>query len=430
MLRFAPSGLPKLAALTGLLLAVACAVAPVHPSPPAARPAPAPSGPPANVPIAAPPPPGPFERFLGDMHAQAQANGITEQTFQAATAGIAPIPAILAMNDNQPEFARPVWAYLDSAISARRIKDGQALLAQYGDMLAGIERQSGVPREILVAIWGMESDYGRAAGSFNLFAALATLGYQGPRADYAKPEFQAALKILQEQHYAVSAMTASWAGAFGQTQFTPTTFLKYAADGDHDGRIDLWSSPADALASAANLLLNQGWKAGAGWGCEVTLPGNFAYADADIDDTRPLSEWRRRGLRRADGGALPLGDDMASIYLPAGARGPAFLLLPNFRVILKYNNAASYALAVAVLGDRIVGRPGIRGNWPRGDRPMSRDERMRFQQALAAAGFDPGAPDGVLGRRTRAATRDYQKARGLVADGYPTAELLAAMEQR
>ena len=432
MARFAVPRLQRLAALAGLLLAVACAVTPIRPAPQASPPAtapPAPSGPSAVIPIAAPPP-SPFEQFIGQMHTQARANGITEATFQAATTGIAPIPAIVAMNDNQPEFSRPVWAYLDSAVSARRIKDGQALLAQYGDTLARIERRSGVPREILVAIWGMESDYGRAAGSFNLFAALATLGYQGPRADYAKPEFQAALKILQDQHYAASAMTSSWAGAFGQTQFTPTTFVKYATDGDGDGRIDLWSSPADALASAANLLAGQGWKAGEGWGCEVTLPKNFAYADADIDDTRPLSEWRSRGLRRADGGALPSGDGPASIYLPAGARGPAFLVLPNFRVILKYNNAASYALAVAVLGDRIVGRPGIRGDWPRDDRPMSRDERVRFQQALAAAGFDPGAPDGILGRRTRAATRDYQKAHGLLADGYPTADLLAVVETR
>jgi membrane-bound lytic murein transglycosylase B len=361
------------------------------------------------------------------MHAEAQAAGIREDVFQAATAAIAPVPSIVAMNDNQPEFSRPVWAYLDSAVSARRIKDGRALLAQYGDTLAGIERQSGVPREILVAIWGMESDYGRAAGSFNLFAALATLGYQGPRAAYAKPEFQAALKIMQDQRYAAAAMTSSWAGAFGQTQFTPTTFLKYAADGDHDGRIDLWSSPADALASAANLLSSQGWASHGHWCMEAALPGSFAYADAGLETVKPLAEWQRRGVRLANGGDLPRGGD-AAIYLPAGAKGPAFLVFPNFKVLLKYNNAASYALAVSLLGDRIMGQPGIQADWPRGDRPLSRDERMRFQQALAAAGFDPGAPDGILGQRTRGATRAYQQAHGLVADGYPTADLLATME--
>jgi membrane-bound lytic murein transglycosylase B len=438
MARFAPTLPVKLAALAGLALAVACAVAPAPPSTapaPESGPVPPPpvphsSGPSVRLPLPPPPPPSDFERFIGRMHDQARSNGIREDIFRAATAGIAPLPAIAGMNDNQPEFSRPVWAYLDGAVSARRVKDGQGMLARYGDTLAWIEQQSGVPREILVAIWGMESDFGRDAGGFNLFAALATLGYQGPRAAYAAPEFQAALKIMQEQHYAAAEMKSSWAGAFGQTQFTPTTFLKYAADGDHDGQINLWTSPADALASAANLLASQGWKANEAWGFEVKLPKGFAYEDADIDATRPLNEWRRRGVRTISGGALPPYAGAASIYLPAGAHGPAFLLLPNFSVILKYNNAASYALAVAELGERIMERPGIKGSWPRNEKPLSRDERFRFQQALASAGFDPGTPDGVLGHQTRAATRDYQKAHGLTADGYPTAALLAAMETR
>ncbi|MBV9550605.1 MAG: lytic murein transglycosylase [Alphaproteobacteria bacterium] len=438
MARFALPGLKRLAAITGLLLAVACAVTPVPPPaapPPAPAPAtpalvPASTGPSVTIPLEPPPPPSDFERFIARMHAQARAAGISEDTFKAATAGIAPLPAIAGMNDNQPEFSRPVWAYLDSAVSARRIKDGKAMLAEFRQTLAGIEKQSGVPREILLAIWGMESDFGRDAGSFNLFAALATLGYQGPRADYAAPEFLAALKIMQEQHYAAAEMKSSWAGAFGQTQFTPTTFLKYAADGDHDGRINLWTSPADALASAANLLASQGWKATETWGFEVKLPKRFAYEDADIDATRPVNEWRRRGVRTVSGGALPPYAGQASIYLPAGAKGPAFLLLPNFSVILKYNNAASYALAVAELGERIMDRPGIKASWPRKEHPLSRDERLRFQQALVAAGFDPGKTDGVLGHQTRLATRQYQKAHGLIADGYPTADLLAVMERR
>ena len=445
MARFAlPDPLPrhlwKLAALAGLLLAVACAVAPA-PAPPQPQngpqtgsipppPVPHSTGPAARIPLAPPPPPTAFEQFIAQMHTQARAGGISEDTFRAATTGIAPLPAIAGMNDNQPEFSRPVWAYLDGAVSARRIKDGQAMLARYRETLAGIEQQSGVPREILVAIWGMESDFGRDAGSFNLFAALATLGYQGPRADFAKPEFQAALQIMQEQHYTAAQMKSSWAGAFGQTQFTPTTFLKYAADGDHDGRIDLWASPADALASAANLLSRQGWKANEAWGFEVKLPKDFAYEDADIDATRPVNEWRRRGVHTITGAALPPYAGAASIYLPAGARGPAFLLLPNFSVILKYNNAASYALAVAELGERIMGRTGVKAGWPRQEKPLSRDERVAFQQALAGAGFDPGQPDGVLGRQTRAATRAYQRKYGLVADGYPTADLLAAMQTR
>jgi len=423
--------LKTLAALTGLLMAVACAVSPAPRPAPAPPPVPPPAQPAAVVPIATPPAPvqTPFERFLAEMREAARGQGIREEVFRAATQGLAPLPAVTAANENQPEFARPVWAYLDSAVSARRIKDGQTLLAQHRPMLERIAAGSGVPPEILVAIWGMETDFGRVQGSYNIFAALATLGHQGPRAAFGREEFLAALRILQERDYIVPQMRSSWAGAFGQTQFTPTTFLKYAADGDGDGRINLWESSADALFSAATLLSRQGWRKSEVWGYEVTLPKNFAYEEADVEILKPISEWRRLGVRTVSGAALPPHGADAAIYLPAGAKGPAFLLLPNFNVILKYNNAASYALAVAVLADRIAGRPGIRGTWPRDEKPMSRDERMAFQRGLAAAGFDPGTADGVLGRRTRAATRAWQKSRGLVADGYPSAELLGLLSR-
>jgi membrane-bound lytic murein transglycosylase B len=296
-------------------------------------------------------------------------------------------------------------------------------------MLARIEAASGVPKEILVAIWGMETDYGAESGGFNLFAALATLAYDGPRADYAKPEFFAALRLYQEQRYPLSEMVASWAGAFGQTQFTPTTFFRYAADGDGDGRIDLWQSAPDALASAARLLSAQGWKRGQGWGYEVRLPANFSYELADTDTLKPVADWRRLGVKTAGGDVLPASDESAGIYLPAGARGPAFLVLPNFNVILKYNNAASYALAVGLLADRMAGAGPVRQAWPRNERPLSRDERVRFQMALSKLGFDAGAPDGVLGRKSRAALRQYQKANGLAADGFATASLLAMLDK-
>jgi membrane-bound lytic murein transglycosylase B len=348
-------------------------------------------------------------------------------TFDSATAGIAPIPAIIAMNANQPEFTKPVWSYLDAAVSARRIRDAQFMLTRYGEVLDRIAAQSGVPKEILVAVWGMESDFGADSGSFNLFAALATLGYDGPRANYAKPEFLAALKIYQEQRYALSEMVGSWAGAFGQTQFTPTTFLKYAADGDGDGMIDLWQSAPDALASAARLLGEQGWVKDQGWGYEVRLPDGFLYEDADLDIVKPMAEWSARGVRTAGGDPLPASDANAAIYLPAGARGPAFLLMPNFSVILKYNNAASYALAVGLLADRMAGGMPVRHAWPRDERALSRSERIDFQTDLQKLGFDPGTPDGVLGRRTRAALRQYQKSKSLAADGFPTAALLTML---
>lgn len=419
------TGLQRLAALGGVLVAVACATTVPKPTPP--RPASAA----VSVPIA---PPrtntgdAKFDAFLDSMRTTALARGIRPEVFDSAVAGLRPTPSITAANANQPEFTRPVWSYLDSAVSARRIADAKFLMPRYGELLDRIAAQSGVPKEILVAVWGMESDYGAATGSYNLFTALASLAYDGPRMAYAQPEFLAALQIYQERRYALSEMTASWAGAFGQTQFTPTTFLKYATDGDGDGQINLWRSAPDALASAANLLAQHGWKRGQPWGYEVRLPGNFVYQDADLEIRKPLSEWRTRGVLTADGTALPDSADTGAIYLPAGARGPAFLALDNFSVLLKYNNAGSYALAVGLLADRMMGAGPIKQAWPRDERSLSRDERVRFQANLAKAGFDPGAPDGVMGRRTRAALRQYQQSKGIIADGFATAAMLAMLD--
>jgi membrane-bound lytic murein transglycosylase B len=419
------TGLQRLAALGGVLVAVACATTVPKPTPPR------PPGAAVSVPIAPPryntgdPK---FDAFLDSMRTTALARGIRPEVFDSAVAGLRPIPSITASNANQPEFTRPIWSYLDSAVSARRIADAKFLMLRYGDLLDRIAAQSGVPKEILVAVWGMESDYGAARGDYNLFAALATLAYDGPRMSYAQPEFLAALQIYQERRYPVSEMTASWAGAFGQTQFTPTTFLKYASDGDGDGQIDLWRSAPDALASAATLLAQQGWKRGQPWGYEVRLPSNFTYQDADLDVRRPLADWRAWGVLTADGTALPDLGDTGAIYLPAGARGPAFLALDNFSVLLKYNNAGSYALAVGLLADQMMGAGPVKHAWPRDERPLSRDERFRFQANLAKAGFDPGAPDGVMGRRTRAALRQYQQSKGIVADGFATAAMLAMLD--
>ena len=399
----------------------------------APKPVPAPPPPPAVQPVPSPPPTPSsgdtkFTAFLAEMRSLALAQGITAESFDSATAGLAPVPTILAMNANQPEFAKPVWSYLDSAVSARRIKDAQFMLSRYGEALDKIATQSGVPKEILVAIWGMESDFGADSGGFNLFAALATLAYDGPRAAYAKPEFLAALHIYQDRHYAVSEMVGSWAGAFGQTQFTPSNFLKYAADGDGDGAIDLWHSPPDALASAAKLITEQGWVRDQPWGYEVNLPDGFLYEDADLDIQKPVSAWAGRGVRTANDDPLPGPDTDTAIYLPAGARGPAFLLFPNFRVLLKYNNAASYALAVGLLADRMMGAKPVRHAWPRDERSLSRDERIAFQTDLQKLGFESGTPDGVMGRRTRAALRQYQKSKSILADGFPTAALLTMLE--
>ena len=412
-----------------LLLLVALAAC----APQAQPPVPTPTPPPVAV---APPPPPPlpvlggeadFQTFIRDFETTATAAGITPDTYNKAMAGIAPVTTLQQEIDNQPEFVRQIWSYLDSAVSARRVADARAMLTRYAGVLSGIETSSGVPKEILVAIWGMESDYGSSIGDYNLFATLATQAWQGPRQQYARNELLAALRLLEDQNYPISEMTSSWAGAFGQTQFMPSTFFKYATDGDSDGKIDLWSSPADALASTAKLFAAEGWQTGKPWFYEVKLSKDFDLSLSDLDNTRPLSDWVAMSIITASGAALPQNSDSAALYLPAGARGPAFMLFDNFRVIMKYNNAAAYALAVGMLADRMAGDNAAAYKWPREERALSRDERVQFQTDLKTLGYDPGDTDGVLGRKTRSALKLYQKSKNLPADGFPTAELLPAL---
>ncbi len=368
-----------------------------------------------------------FAAFVKDFRHTARDAGISGDTYDLATANISRNQRVEDRNLDQPEFSRPIWSYLDSAVSAQRISDGKQMLLSYAQMLATIEAKYGIPKEILVSIWGNETNYGQATESFNMIEALTTLAYDGPRVDYARPQLVAALKIMQKQNYAPSQMTSSWAGAFGQTQFVPTTFLSHAVDGDGDGKIDLWNSSADALASAAEVLSDAGWQRGNPWGYEVQLPKDFAYEDADLDVTKPISEWRKRGVKTVAGDALPRGEEYGAVFLPAGARGPAFMVFDNFKVILKYNNAASYALAVCTLGDQIKNGAAIQASWPRDEQPMSRDARIAFQTDLQKLGYEVGTIDGVLGHKARAALRLYQKAHGLPPDGFPTGDLLDRM---
>jgi membrane-bound lytic murein transglycosylase B len=373
-----------------------------------------------------------FAGFLKDFRATALMAGIPAEIYDAATRNISRNQRISDLNLNQPEFSTPIWFYLDTAVSAQRIADGRALLVGDADILTRISGKYGVAKEILVSIWGNESDYGRSMGGYNMFAALATLAYDGPRTSYARPQFLAALRMMQRQNYAASAMTSSWAGAFGQTQFVPTTFLNEAVDGDGDGKIDLWTDVADALASTANVLSNAGWSDGKPWGYEIALPSGFAFEDADLDTAKKVAEWAKRGVKPVAGGELPAADEPASIYLPAGARGPAFLVFPNFKTILHYNNAASYALAVCLLADQLKGAPTVAAQWPRELQPLSRDERVALQSSLLKLGFDIGNADGLIGSKSRAALRAWQKAHAVPADGYATQELLTriAMEAR
>jgi lytic murein transglycosylase len=355
--------------------------------------------------------------------------GISPETYDRSMTGISRNPRIEQLNLNQPEFARPVWEYLDSAVSPDRVTNGQKMLAANAPALARIEQRFNVPKEIVVAIWGMESNYGQSMGGFNMFEALATLAYDGPRADYARKELISAFKMEEQEHLDPTKMTSSWAGAFGHTQFIPSAFLAHAVDEDGDGKRDLWHSVPDALASTASLLADASWHMGEAWGYEIALPKDFPYEEADVDNVKTVSQWRKLGVTKIGGAELPHGEGTAGIYLPAGAHGPAFLVFDNFKTVLKYNNAASYALAVCYLADRIAGGAPIVASWPRDEVPLSRDERVAFQADLKKLGFDPGDLDGVLGHKARAALRGYQKSRGMPPDGFATEGLLEHMER-
>ena len=384
----------------------------------------------APAPVA-PAPPGPqdikFAQFIQDFRATALAAGITPATYDLAMSGLHRAPSIDSLNAAQPEFVKPIWSYLDSAVSPTRISDGRRKLAENAGVLATIENKYGVPAEILVSIWGNETDFGRGNGEFNIFQALASLAYDGPRAEFGKTELLNALKMLQQEHLDPRQMTSSWAGAFGQLQMLPSTFLKSAVDGDGDGKRDLWNSSADALASAAVEVSTDGWERGHGCGYEVRLPPDFPYELANGGLLKSIADWGRLGVRTIDNRILPVDTADAAIYLPAGRRGPSFLAFNNFKAILKYNYAVSYALAVCTLADQIAGRPGLQNPWPRDEQPLSRDERIAFQNALVKLGYPLDKIDGLLGRGTRAQVRLYQKSRGLPADGFPTMALLATL---
>jgi len=280
-----------------------------------------------------------------------------------------------------------------------------------------------VPPEIVVAIWGMESNYGSNFGNTPTLSALATLGFDGRRESWARGELMAALKIIEAGDIDRGHMIGSWAGAMGQTQFMPSAFMSYAVDGDGDGRRDIWGSMPDVIASTANFLARSGWQPGQAWGAEVRLPQGFDYVRADASVRQSTAQWQAEGVASVDGQALPPLAD-ASILLPAGARGPAFLTGPNFRTILRYNNSTNYALAVGLLAQRLSGAAGVQAAWPRDVQPLSRSQVRELQEGLNAGGFDAGTPDGVMGPATRSAVRRFQQKLGLPADGYPSVELL------
>lgn len=368
-----------------------------------------------------------FSKWVAAFRTTALAAGIRENTFDAAFDGVQVLPRVIERDRTQPEFVRAVWDYLESAASAARVTRGQEKLAQARAEAEAAAARHGVPAPVLAAIWGLESNYGDNVGSTPTIDALATLAFDGRREAWARGQLLAALRILQGGDIERARMVGSWAGAMGQTQFLPSSFLAYAVDGDGDGRRDIWGSVADVLASTAHYLARVGWRAGEPWGLEVTLPERFDLNRADLQVRQPSAQWAIEGVRAADGTDLPALAESA-LLLPAGARGPAFLVGTNFRALLRYNSSTSYALAVGLLAQRLAGGPGVAASWPRDLAPLSRAQLIALQTALNARGFESGAPDGLAGPATREALRRYQRSAGLPPDGFPTLELLQRMQ--
>ncbi len=365
-----------------------------------------------------------FNRWISNFRERALRQGISARVFDAAFSGIVYNTQVIERDRNQSEFSRALWDYLDSAVSDHRVRNGQAALRDNLAMLEQIEARYRVEKEVIVAIWGLESAYGAVRGDTDIIEAMATLAFDGRRGAFFEEQLIAALQILEAGDTTPRNMTGSWAGAMGHTQFMPTSFLALAVDGNGDGRRDIWSDdPTDALASAANYLRHHGWTYGQPWGVEVRLPDGFDFVSARRDLAKLPSQWAAEGLLDMTGHPVPDYAE-ASILLPAGADGAAFMIFPNFAVLENYNTADAYVIGIGHLSDRIAGGGPIEASWPRGDRALTFAERQELQQRLTAAGFDTQGIDGLIGPLTINAIRLYQTANGLVPDGYAPPRLL------
>jgi lytic murein transglycosylase len=370
-----------------------------------------------------------FAECLAGLRGAALAGGVDGGTFDRATRGLTPNPEVLSLAEAQPEFKIPIWDYLAGLVDEERVNDGRSMLARWGQAFAAAERRYGVDKAVIAAVWGVESDYGRGFGTRPIVQSLATLSCGGRRQGYFRSEFIAALKILQHGDIDPAQFNGSWAGAFGHTQFMPSTFLRDAVDLDGDGRKDLINSVPDALGSTAAYLRKSGWLPGGDWGFEVRLPEGYA-GPSGRSRKEPMAAWAARGITRIDGRPLGSGPK-AGLLLPAGPKGPAFLVTHNFDAIYSYNAAESYALAIALLSDRLRGRHGLVAGWPTNDPGLSRAERRELQTLLMRHGYDlDGKSDGVIGAKTEHAIYDFQSRAGLRPDGRASLSVLAALRAR
>ncbi|HEX6859500.1 MAG TPA: lytic murein transglycosylase [Caulobacteraceae bacterium] len=399
------------------LLLASCAD--VSRPPPVFEPTPAPVTPPPSPAETPPSPSGNlgFDAWLMSYRPKALAAGIPRAVVENELSGLTPNMQVADLDGKQPEFSKPVSEYIKGVVSADRVAKGRDYRSSL-TFLPNLEQQHGVPREVVLAIWAMESNFGGNKGSLDVVRSLATLAWDGRRRDWAEGELTAALRIIARGEASRGQLKGSWAGAMGHTQFMPSVYLTTAVDGDGDGRRDIWGSSQDALASTANYLAKAGWRRGEGWAEEVILPDGFDYSLSE-GDKHPPAWWEALGVKRADGKGWNASEQAAEaqLALPSGARGPAFLLLPNHFAIRRYNNSIAYALGVGLLADGFAGEAGLVTPWPY-EVPLSLKAREQAQRDLAKVGFDPGKPDGIIGANTRAALRAWQKSRGLPADGY------------
>jgi lytic murein transglycosylase len=419
---------------TVLLLSMAMAMAlPANAQTPPA-PGAAPPLPPPATPAAAAVPPTPttdpvFAACMTSLRGVAEKQGITTSTFDAYTQGLVADMSVLDLLDAQPEFTTPLWDYLAALVDDPRVADGQGMLATHRDLLDRVSMAYGVDPATVVAVWGVESDYGRVSGKRPLLVSLSTLACFGRRQAFFRGEFLTTLKLLQAGDIRAEGLTGSWAGAFGHTQFMPSTYERIAVDFDGDGRRDLTESIPDALASTAHYLVNSGWRTGEPWGYEVKLPAGFDLAQAGRTRRKPLTQWVAQGIARIDGQPLPADDRNAAVLVPTGIAGPAFLVFKNYDAIYSYNAAESYALAIALLADRLRGGTGLVTAWPTDDPGLGRPQRRELQTLLLARGHAIGSADGMIGTQTRRAIVLEQQRLGLQpADGRAGAKILAALK--
>lgn len=376
--------------------------------------------------IAAGPARADFATCLAGLKSTAAAQGIAAATFERVMSGVTPDPKVMEAFNSQPEFRTPIWDYLAFLVDEQKVSEGRAMMARHASILASAEARYGVDRHTIAAVWGVESDYGNLRGRWALPQSLGTLSCTPNRRQaYFRGELMAALKIVQRGDIAPQKLVGSWAGAFGQTQFMPSTYLRLAVDGDGDGRRDLVDSVADALHSTANFLARAGWQKGAGWGYEVRVPAGYT-GPIGRNPKKPVASWAALGVARFDGSPLT-GGGAAGLLMPAGRNGPGFLVFKNYDAAFSYNGADSYALAISLLSDRLRGRPGVQGRWPTDDRGISRAERREIQVLLLRRGYQIGEADGAIGQLTRAAIADYQRKIGMTADGRPGGKVLDAL---